>query len=126
MDQPAITRRDALKIGTLGAAALALPLSGTLSAKTASELRNLPRPYTLPFRRPADLPSAGTRMVDGVQRQFFSIEQRPFDAHIIPGYTTRMWGYNVQFPGPTIRATRNVPTLVRQSNLLPARHPTLG
>ncbi|MBJ7453291.1 MAG: multicopper oxidase domain-containing protein, partial [Blastococcus sp.] len=62
----------------------------------------------------------------GVQRQFFSIEQRPFGAQIIPGLTTRMWGYNGQFPGPTIRATRNVPIVVRQSNLLPASHPTLG
>jgi FtsP/CotA-like multicopper oxidase with cupredoxin domain len=126
MDQPAITRRDALKVGALGAAALALPLSGTLSAKSASELRNLPRPYTLLFRRPADLSPTGTLDVDGVQRQYFSIEQRPFDAHIIPGFTTEMWGYNGQFPGPTIRATRNVPIVVRQANLLPARHPTLG
>jgi spore coat protein A, manganese oxidase len=126
MDQPAITRRDALKIGALGAAALALPLAGTASAKSASELKNLPRPYTLAFRRPAELPAAGTVMVDGVRRDYYNIEQRPFDAQILPGFTTRMWGYNGQFPGPTIRATRNVPCVVRQTNRLPTRHPTLG
>ncbi|RBY76910.1 multicopper oxidase family protein [Blastococcus sp. TF02-09] len=126
MDQPEITRRDALKIGTLGAAALALPLSGTLSAKRVSELRNLPRPYTLPFRRPTDLLPSGAVTVDGVQRLLYTIEQRQFEADVIPGFKTTMWGYNRQFPGPTIRATRNVPIVVRQANYLPDKHPTLG
>ena len=36
-----------------------------------------------------------------------------------------MWGYNGQFPGPTIMATRNVPIAVRMINNLPARHPVI-
>ncbi|MGY1692788.1 multicopper oxidase family protein [Geodermatophilus sp. SYSU D01105] len=127
MHENTLTRRDALKIGAFGAATLALPFSvGALSAKRASELRNLPRPYTLPFRQPADLLPSRVVTVDGVQRPLYEIEQRPFQARILPGFTTTMWGYNGQFPGPTIRTTRGVPIVVRQANRLPEKHPTLG
>ncbi|WP_284319182.1 multicopper oxidase family protein [Dyella acidisoli] len=38
----------------------------------------------------------------------------------IPG--TRLWGYNGQFPGPTIEARRGEPLLVEWINALPSKH----
>jgi FtsP/CotA-like multicopper oxidase with cupredoxin domain len=129
MDETTLTRRDALKAGVLGTAALTLPfLPGPLAAKRASELpeRAIPRPYTRPFTRPGELTPSGTVTADGRVRPLYVMEQRPFEAQIIPGYRTTMWGYNGQFPGPTIRATRGTPIAVRQVNRLPEVHPALG
>ncbi len=35
---------------------------------------------------------------------------------------TRVWGYEGQYPGPTLEAVRDVPVLVRWENHLPAQH----
>ncbi|MGY1637497.1 multicopper oxidase family protein [Geodermatophilus sp. SYSU D00742] len=129
MDQQhGITRRDALKVGVLGTAALTLPfLPGALAAKRASELdeSRLPRAYTTPFAPPPDLAPTGTVTVGGQVRPLYVLEQRQFSATILPRHRTTMWGYNGTFPGPTIRATRGTPIAVRQINRLPATHPTL-
>jgi spore coat protein A, manganese oxidase len=54
MEMPSLERRDVLKISAAGTAALALPLSRTVSAKSASELSEsrLPRPYAAAFKTP--------------------------------------------------------------------------
>jgi spore coat protein A, manganese oxidase len=124
MDDTRLTRRDALKIGAFGAAALALPLTVTLSGARASQIaaNRIPRPYTLPFRIPEVLQSTGTK--DGFP--LYRIEQRPFKAEILPGISTDMFGYNSQFPGPTIRVPQNQTIVVRMGNDLPARHPVFG
>ncbi|HEY4603373.1 MAG TPA: multicopper oxidase domain-containing protein [Blastococcus sp.] len=124
MDHPGLTRRDALKIGAAAATALAIPLSVNLSADQASQLpaSKIPRPYTVPFTTPSVLHSTGT--LDG--RPLYVLTQRPFQTQVLPGVTSTLWGYNGQFPGPTIRVRQNVPVAVRQINKLPPRHPTLG
>jgi FtsP/CotA-like multicopper oxidase with cupredoxin domain len=45
-------------------------------------------------------------------------------AEILPGYQTRVWGYNGTFPGPTFDVQRGRQIFVRHENQLPA-HPTL-
>ena len=54
VSESALTRRDALKVSLLGAAALAVPWQAALSAKTASLINRdrIPRPYTVEFARP--------------------------------------------------------------------------
>jgi len=44
----AVSRRDALKVSALGAAALTLPFERTVRAKTASKISEtkIPKPYT--------------------------------------------------------------------------------
>ena len=50
------TRRDALKVGLFGSAALALPLQRAASGESVLDDRmpssKLPKPFTLPFRLP--------------------------------------------------------------------------
>ena len=124
MDDTRLTRRDALKVGAFGAAALALPLTVTLSGARASQIaaNRIPRPYTVPFDTPAELAPSGTK--DGFP--LYRIEQRQFTAEILPGVATDMFGYNSQFPGPTIRVQQNQTIVVRMGNDLPARHPVFG
>jgi spore coat protein A, manganese oxidase len=123
MDTPGITRRDALKMGVLGAAALSIPLPGALSAKQASELTEdlIPRPFSVAFRRPPVLHPVGR--MDG--HDVYEITQRQVKREILPGVKTTLFSYNGTVPGPTIRVQRNRPIIVRQINQLPKRHPTL-
>ncbi|MGY1722134.1 multicopper oxidase family protein [Blastococcus sp. SYSU DS0533] len=124
METPGITRRDALKMGVLSAAALTFPLAGPLLAKEASELDKdrIPRPYTLAFRRPPVLRPVGH--MDG--RDVYVMTQQQVKREILPGIRTTVFAYNGTVPGPTIRVPRNRPVIVRQINALPAEHPTLG
>jgi spore coat protein A len=120
MDEFMFTRRDALKITAFGSAVVALPLTMALEAKQVSRLpaSRMPTPYAADYTAPEPaVPVAPNR---------YEIVQRPFDAHIVPGFTTQMWGYNGTFPGPTIEATKGVPIVVQQTNALPVVHPTLG
>ena len=45
---------------------------------------------------------------------------------IVPGFKTRIWGYNGSLPGPTITSSRAARSVVRKLQPLPAIHPTLG
>ena len=60
-----LSRRDMLKMGLLGGAAVALPLERTVRADSGSVNRiaasKLPAPFTIPFTAPAALaPTAPT------------------------------------------------------------------
>jgi spore coat protein A len=132
MDTQGITRRDALKVAAFGAAALALPLSVPLAAQATSQLTDAKylTPYVNDFVYPAPA-VAGTRG----GKDYYRLEQRMFDAEILPGLkTTKVFGYGQvvngsfrgQVPGPTIIARRGQETIVRQRNNLPYLHPTLG
>jgi spore coat protein A, manganese oxidase len=124
MDIPSLSRRDALKVTVLGAAAVALPWQGVLSAKTASMIdrARIPRPYTVPFVQP---PVLGRTRFDETT-DYYRIVQRPFVGQILPGVNTPLWGYNGKVPGPTIKVHRGRRTVVRQVNRLPSKHPALG
>ena len=50
---------------------------------------------------------------------YYEITQMEADVEIIPGTTTRIWGYNGITPGPTIVAKRGRQVKVRQYNALP-------
>lgn len=129
------TRREALKIGLIGAAAL-----GTVSAKgrssdddvsslsgmTRSQLasRNMPVPYAAVFRRPPELIPYETGFDDGdPQRPYarYALTQKTGRAQIVPGLYTTVAGYNGIFPGPTIRVAQGTRTELRVRNALPAR-----
>jgi spore coat protein A len=124
MDTPSLSRRDALKVSVLGAAALTLPWQGVLSAKAASRIASskLPKPYTVPFWTPPVLPPVKR----DATRDYYRITQEAFVGEILPGVKTPLWGYNGMVPGPTLHMTRGREAVVRQVNKLPAKHPTLG
>lgn len=83
--------------------------------QTGNLLRSLiplPRHYEVALPIPAlARPIATDGGVDA-----YEIVQRAADVEIIPGHTTRIWGYDGTFPGPTIRARRDRPVQVRFGN----------
>src|SRR4051812_5761681 len=105
MDDASLSRRQLLQLGAVGATVLALPFAGSLSAAQASELpaSAFPRPFTVDFRTPSVLQPTGT--LDG--RPLYVLTQRAFRTQVLPGVTTTLWGYNGEFPGPTIRVRQN-------------------
>ena len=120
-----LSRRDVLKLGLFGSAALLLPAER--AARTALAEANripesaLPAPFTVPFATPPVLaPVRSTGTTD-----FYVITQQAAEAEILPGLKTTIWGYNGITPGPTIMARRGRQIVVRQVNALPSLHPTL-
>src|SRR6059058_3987849 len=120
-----LTRRDLMKMGLLVSGAVALPLERTVTAVTTGTNRiadsALPKPFTIPFAVPPTLAPVRTNATT----DFFKISLEPFQADVIPGYKTVMWGYNSSYPGPTINASVGRQTVVRHLNLLPPVHPVL-
>src|SRR5687768_4610327 len=106
MKHPILSRRDALKVSVLGAAAVALPWQATLSASSASRIAEskIPRPYTVPFTVPPVLSPVPTA---DPTTDYYRIVQKPFVGEILPGVQTPLWGYNGLVPGPTIKAIRD-------------------
>src|SRR4029453_14937566 len=118
MRTPSLSRRDALKVSLLGAAAIALPFQGVLTAKGASRIASskLPRPYPQPFKTPPVLqPLPGPDpMTD-----YFVLRQQAFVGQILPGVNTPLFGYNGSVPGPTIKGTKGRGALGGEINRLP-------
>jgi FtsP/CotA-like multicopper oxidase with cupredoxin domain len=133
----ALSRREVLKVGGLGLVGAAglggvgtLPFGGNVVAREAGELdaEQLPPPFAVPFVRPPVLRPVNWeydkrgRLI----RQVYRVTARETTARIIPGFRTRLWGYNGIMPGPTIKVARGVETVVRVRNKLPAQHPLFG
>jgi spore coat protein A len=120
-----LKRRDLLKLGLFGSAALLLPAERL--ARTQLALKNripasrLPDPFTVPFTVPPVLTPVRT---DGTT-DYYDLTQMQVRAEVLPGLQTTLWGYNGLVPGPTIMAERDRATFVRQRNQLPGVHPTL-
>src|SRR5215207_5391503 len=116
-----LTRREMLKLGMLGSAALFLPLERV--ARTA-----LSNPLTQPFQAGLPIP----KMLKPVKRtattDFYRVVQRERGVEIIPGLKTDIWGYNSMFPDPTIVTRRGRRMVVEHVNDLPVsnRHPGGG
>jgi len=81
----------------------------------------LPVPFTIPFTEPPFLAPYRT----DATTDYYRITMQEFQAEVIPGLKTTMWGYNGLVPGPTVRASRGRPAVMRHVNNLPAQHPTL-
>ncbi|MVU78276.1 multicopper oxidase domain-containing protein [Nocardia sp. ET3-3] len=117
-----IPRRRLLRTAALGVGAIAATgagitwqLSGprTLGATIRSAAR-LPEPFILPGAVPSTL---APERVDAAG-DHYRIVQRRAVREILPGYRTEIWGYNGEFPGPTIRARSGRPALVTHRNEL--------
>jgi spore coat protein A len=113
-----LTRRDFLGLaggaGLVAAtASLGLVKLGP-STSTGTELTSeVPLPQ--PFSRPLTFPSIA-RPVGGTER--YRLVQRPATVDIIPGLPTAIWGFDGQFPGPTILARSGSPVSVEVENRL--------
>jgi spore coat protein A len=116
------SRRSALKL--FGGAGLAVALVPTLSGcgESTSNLNpglltskaKLPAPFTVPLPVLSPLKPSST----GAQGDIYDMELQEADAQILPGYTTKIWGYGGTFPGPYLEARSGTPMVVHQSNRL--------
>ena len=70
------------------------------------------------FQVPLPIPPTLTPTSSNTTTDFYNITMQVGQKEIIPGTLTTIWGYNGQFPGPTIRARRGRKTVVRQVNNL--------
>ncbi len=121
-----LSRRDLVKFGLVGGAALTLPLERigmTSSSSNRMATSRMPKKFSLPFVRPFEISPAGSWNMacpDGMMRAYdrYDIQQRFTVAEIMPGYKTPIFAYNGITPGPTIRVRKGRPIVVRQSNAL--------
>ena len=120
-----LSRRDLLKLGFFGSAALMLPAERIARTQLAIADRmpasRLPQPFTVPFA----VPPVATPVARTVDTDLYSIAQVEAPVEILPGLKTPIWGYDGITPGPTIVVPQGRRTLVRQLCNLPAVHPTL-
>ncbi|MEA2317896.1 MAG: hypothetical protein QOD44_2085 [Solirubrobacteraceae bacterium] len=113
-----------MKLGVFGSAALLLPTERVARAELAMRNRmpqsRLPEPFTTEFATPPVIAPRRVGLTD-----VYELSQSSVQADILPGLKTEVWGYGGLVPGPTIEVRRYTPTIVRQVNALPAKHPTL-
>src|ERR1039457_1894373 len=70
--------------------------------------------FAVPLKVPATLtPTRRSEAQDD-----YDIIQSEADQKILPDRATRIWGYQGEFPGPTIRVQRGRTVVVRQTNRL--------
>lgn len=141
-----LTRRDFVKLGALGTAALALPLERTarsvLQNANRLEAGRFPAVGQLPFRVPPTArPTPLTVTVPGtwidpahpdgdeaveVEVDYYGSRMQQTRVPIMPGLPpTWIWGYQGALPAPTIHAERGRPVLVRHFNDMAEQHPVL-
>ena len=124
--------RDAGRVG--GGALLAAGVGGAgwWSASGSGALTGvdevdglLPSPAVVPFealfRTPPVL--APTRVE--ADADYYEMTMQPAVVEILPGHNTTIWGFNGQFPGPTIKARRGRRVVIRQTNQLPEAKPAI-
>jgi spore coat protein A len=112
-----LSRRSLLAAGALaGALGGAFGAAGC-SFETGQLLTSgakLPAPFTIPLRVPRTARPSGREGGADVYR----LRAREAEVEILPGYRTRVFGYEGQFPGPTIDVPRGAPIVVEHVNEL--------
>lgn len=115
------TRRDFLGVtGALSLASAALLESAcSLGARPEPRLLisqvKLPRAFAVPLPKAEVLKPSRSE----ADRDVYEVTTREADQCILPGFTTRVWGYNGTFPGPTVEARSGRRVVVRLRNTLP-------
>lgn len=114
------TRREALKLTALAGSSVLLPI-GLLRRGAASEVISdaTGSPKTPPFQIPLPIMPVLSPVRRDATTDYYEITQKPAQVEILPGLKTTIWGYNGQFPGPTIKSRVGRQTVVTQFNHLP-------
>ena len=115
-----MTRRQVLKVGVISAAGLVLPV-GVLQIPLSHirAIESVTSPAVRAFHVPLPIPPVLKPVRSDTEADYYEITQKPGIAHILPGLSTPIWGYNGIFPGPTIEAKSGRKVIVRQINELP-------
>jgi len=110
------SRRDLLKYGVF-----AMPLAGVGCIPRRPEARLLSSlaPLPAPFQTPLPRLSVARPIQISADTDLYDFTVRPAVARILPGLTTQIWGYDGNFPGPTIEARCGRRVSLRLRNQLP-------
>ncbi len=111
-----LTRKEMLKLGLLGSAALAFPLERAARTDGRDPLKQLPRPFRAELPIPETLKPDPARSTPA--RDFYEVTARRAEADILPGKKTPVWTYDGFFIGPVISARSGRPVVVRHINRL--------
>src|SRR3954452_5990653 len=126
-----LSRRDVLKLGVLGSAALVLPMERVARTKLAEAGRlspsQLPKPFVRDFLVPPVAQPVKRTLKDGRVVDYYDFVQETGQVQVLdaPFPKTTIWGYEGITPGPTIKVPAGTEVVVRQNNALPAVHPAL-
>jgi spore coat protein A len=103
-----ISRKEFLKLGLAGGAALTLPFgtSGCSSGDQRGTLLRTSAPLPGPFSVPLPVPPVLEPVRTDAGTDYYEITQREGRVEILPGLGTTAWGYDGIFPGPTIEFRR--------------------
>ncbi|NRQ40815.1 multicopper oxidase domain-containing protein [Nonomuraea sp. NN258] len=115
-----MTRRETLRLFGLGAAVAAASGCSLIGGTPVPELMASTAPLPKPFAVPLPLPQVARPYKTDAYADYYELKQRVADVEILPGLRTQVWGYDGQFPGPTIRARSGRKTIVRVANGLAA------
>jgi FtsP/CotA-like multicopper oxidase with cupredoxin domain len=112
-----------MKLGLFGSGATMLPVGirGALDALGPRDvIQNIVKsPPVAAFQVPLRIPPVLQPVRSTATTDFYEITETAARVPIIPGLPpTEIWGYNGQFPGPTIRQDRSRDVVVRQFNRL--------
>ncbi|HLJ46987.1 MAG TPA: multicopper oxidase family protein [Bryobacteraceae bacterium] len=85
------------------------------------EMRLLPSlaPLPKPFEVPLPVLAAAKPVRSDAATDFYELDVHEADARILPGLTTKIWGYGGVFPGPTFEARPGRRASLRLRNRLP-------
>jgi spore coat protein A len=119
-----LDRRGFLRLaGGAGAAGLVtaagVPLAGCGGPEAAGVTLASAAPLPKPFAVPLPVPPVARPVRADATTDHYEVTQRIADARILPGRTTRIWGYDGVFPGPTFEARAGRQVSVRVRNELP-------
>ena len=84
-----------------------------------------PSPPVVPFQAAFRVPPVLGPVRSDAGTDYYELTMRPAMVEILPGRRTTVWGYNGEFPGPTIKARSGRRVVVRQRNELPDARPSV-
>jgi spore coat protein A len=84
-----------------------------------------PSPPVVPFQAPFRTPPVLAPTRADADTDYYEITMRRAVVEILSGRPTTIWGYNGEFPGPTIKARSGRRVVVRQTNDLPDATPSV-
>jgi len=117
-----LSRRQMLRKSALGLAALSLMPRRVLAQMDMDSDASGVSPMLAPFVDPLRIPPVLTPVLRG-KTEYYTMTMRAGLAKIhrdLP--TTVIWGFDGLFPGPTIRATKGQPVVIRHVSRLPDTH----
>ena len=104
----------------LGAAGGALLVPVGCGALAGRASQPAPGPAIAQFAAPLPIPPVLQPVRRDAGADYYELTQQQAQVEILPGLKTTIWGFNGQFPGPTIVARRGRASVVRVINRLPA------